>query len=102
MGSKHVGPLNYAELLAWLDMLCLLTLITCAHAGSFYFKFCYFAGSDSWTSLRRFACFAQLGAHMTRSRGSPPLGESFDLRALVCFANLLDLLKMKVPHKLAR
>ena len=54
-------------------MLCLLTLITCAHACSFYFEFCYFAGSESWTSLCRFACFAQLGAHMTRSRGSPPL-----------------------------
>ena len=54
-------------------MLCLLTLVTCAHAGSFYFELYYFAGSDSWTSLWRFACFAQLGAHMTRSRGSPPL-----------------------------
>ena len=53
-------------------------------------------GWSAWLSSPQFSWGAQRAPHKNLR------GESFDLRALVCFANLRDFLKMKVPHKLAR
>ena len=80
----------------WLGLLCFAR----AYACSLCFGLRFFAGSDSLTSLWRFAWFARLGCHVTRHRNFDPLRD--EVGWFACFAWLASVIWLAFFALIAR